>query len=72
MKRKAEQFLNQKFGMLTIERIWKEKDQFCTTSYAEVSCDCGNKKKMILWNVVTKSSRSCGCKMKRADPGKGF
>jgi len=51
--------VGKRFNYLTIELIYKKKENY--NLMVRCRCDCGNKKKMRLDNVKRGKSKSCGC-----------
>lgn len=54
-----EKYLNKKFHKLTI--IDKAKGEGKTVLFVYALCECGNKKDMLLNNIIYGLSKSCGC-----------
>lgn len=50
-------FINKKFGMLTITGVTKKKEFY----YFNCDCECGNTKDIRVDSVINNKTRSCGC-----------
>lgn len=53
-----EKYINQKYGRLKILEVVKNEKG---VPYAKCKCDCGNTKDIMLRNITTNKSKSCGC-----------
>ena len=52
----------QKFGMLTVESIDREKTRTSRNRYWKCKCECGNVKSIKTGHLTTGAIQTCGCK----------
>ena len=56
-------YINKKYGKLTIKEIFKKpqgaKQKIAT--YVSALCDCGNTKTIYLYHILSGGTQSCGC-----------
>jgi len=55
-----EQYIGQKFNLLTIEGVSMQKTKAGIAQFI-VKCDCGNRKEVNIHNVFNNNTKSCGC-----------
>lgn len=53
--------IGQKYGRLTVENIIYQKGQH---TYVDCLCECGNRKRIVISDVRSGHTRSCGCLQK--------
>lgn len=58
-------FIGKKFGRLTVQYVYKEKDSTGNTRrYCHCKCECGNEKNVKTIHIVGGYVQSCGCLFK--------
>ncbi len=70
-------FINRRFGKLVISRIsgyrkYEHDGKIRNLPLVNVVCDCGNKKVILLNNIINKKTNSCGCQIGKGNVIHGF
>ncbi len=69
--RAYEHMINQKYNMLTVVSIYKEKKNGNIHTLAECLCDCGKRKNILASSIKAKRTGSCGCDKSRYEKTRG-
>lgn len=64
MKRKVENLIGKKFGLLTIIEEYRDFRNFI---FYKCKCDCGNETSVYRSNLISGKTKSCGCLYKSSN-----